>query len=177
MNFIEKIKNIRQMRKSDKKIPLPSNHFFLEDGTVLAFPRGDGDTRQPYIYDGMMVWGYACGYIRALEGKFNIFPEVREGEEPHVAFFANVDGELVSLLGIPVLDEASVTDRYTVLSDSAVYYFTEVKEYTFAVRVFLSAKKEILFSVGVLSDREDHAPITVSSFFITVTDASTIWIC
>ena len=165
MNFIEKIKKIRQMRQSDKKIPLPSNHFFLEDSSVLAFPRGDGDTRQPYIYDGMMVWGYACGYIRALEGKFNIFPEVREGEEPHVAFFVNVDGELISLLGIPILNEASVTDRYTVLTDSAIYYFTEVKEYTFAVRMFLSAQKEILFSVGILSEHEDHAPITVSSYF------------
>ena len=98
MTFVEEIKKIREMKVSGKKSPLPSNHFFLEDGSVLAFPRGDGDTRQPYIYDGMMVWAYACGYIRAQEGKFSIFPEVKEGEEPHVAFFANVDGELVSLL-------------------------------------------------------------------------------
>lgn len=165
MNFIDKIKKIKQMKESGKKIPLPSNHFFLEDGSVLAFPRGDGDTRQPYIYDGMMVWAYACGYIRAQDAKFNIFPEVREGEEPHVAFFANIDGELISLLGMPILNEAGVTSRYTVLTDAAVYYFTEVKDYTFAVRVFLSAQKEILFSVGILSNCEDHAPITVSSFF------------
>ena len=165
MTFVEEIKKIREMKVSGKKSPLPSNHFFLEDGSVLAFPRGDGDTRQPYIYDGMMVWAYACGYIRAQEGKFSIFPEVKEGEEPHVAFFANVDGELVSLLGMPILNESSVTSRYTVLTDAAVYYFTEVKDYTFAVRVFLSAKKEIHFSVGVLTDRKDHSPITVSSFF------------
>ena len=165
MAFIEEIKRIKQMKESGKQTPLPSNHFFLEDGSVLAYPRGDGDTRQPYIYDGMMVWAYACGYIRAQEGRFSIFPEVKEGEEPHVAFFANVDGETIALLGMPILNEASVISRYTVLTDAAVYYFTEIKDYTFAVRVFLSATKEIRFSVGVLTDRKDHAPITVSSFF------------
>ena len=165
MAFIEEIKRIKSMKENGKKIPLPSNHFFLEDSSVLAFPRGDGDTRQPYIYDGMMVWAYACGYIRAQEGRFSIFPEVKEGEEPHVAFFANIDGELISLLGMPILNEPAVLSRYTVLADAAVYYVTEVKDYTFAVRVFLSAKKEIHFSVGVLTDRKDHAPITVSSFF------------
>ena len=55
MNFIEEVKKIKRMKETGKKIPLPSNHFFLEDNSVLAFPRGDGDTRQPYIYDGMMV--------------------------------------------------------------------------------------------------------------------------
>ncbi len=165
MTFIEEIKKIKEMKENGKKIPLPSNHFFLKDGSVLAYPRGDGDTRQPYIYDGMMVWAYACGYIRAQEGRFSIFPEVKEGEEPHVAFFANIDGELISLLGMPILNEACVLSRYTVLANAAVYYVTEVKDYTFAVRVFLSAQKEIHFSVGVLTERQDHAPITVSSFF------------
>ena len=66
---------------------------------------------------------------------------------------------------MPILDEPSVVSRYTVLSDAAVYYFTEVKNYTFAVRVFLSAKKELHFSLGVLSDQENCLPITISSFF------------
>ena len=165
MSFYDEIRKIKKLKDEGAKIPLPSNHFFLEDGSVLAYPRGDGDTRQPYIYDGRMVWAYACGYIRAQEGTFSIFPEVKEGEEPHVAFFANVNGEHIALLGMPILNESVVTSRYTVLTNSAVYYFTEIKDYTFVVRVFLSRNKEIRFSVAVLSDRKDASEITISSFF------------
>lgn len=165
MTFFDEIKRIKKLKDDGEKITLPSNHFFLEDGSVLAYPRGDGDTRQPYINDGMMLWAYACGYIRAQEGKFSIFPEVKEGEEPHVAFFANVDGELISLLGMPILNEKSVISRYTVLTDAAVYYFTETEGYTFAVRVFLTKEKEMRFSVGVISNNANTEKITVSSFF------------
>ena len=165
MTFFEEIKKIKRLKDEGVKTPLPSNHFFLEDGSVLAYPRGDGDTRQPYIYDGMMMWAYACGYIRAQEGAFSIFPEVKEGEEPHVAFFANVKGELISLLGMPILEGETVKSRYTVLTENAVYYYTEIEGYTFVVRAFLSALKELHFSVGVLSEKEATDEITVSSFF------------
>ena len=165
MTFFDDIKMIKKLKDEGRKIALPSNHFFLEDGSVIAYPRGDGDTRQPYIYDGMMIWAYACGYIRAQEGAFSIFPEVKEGEEPHVAFFANVNGRLIALLGMPILNDSSEISRYTVLTNAAAYYFTEFGDYTFAVRVFLSKDKEIRFSVGILSDSDDVRNVTVSSFF------------
>ena len=128
MAFFEEIKKIKTMKETGAKVPLASDHFFLEDDSVLGYPRGDGDTRQPYIIDGMTVWAYGSGYIRVLDGKLSIFPEVNEGEEPRIAFFANVDGELVSLLGIPVLNEKTVKSRYTVFATNAAYYFTELED-------------------------------------------------
>ena len=165
MAFFEEIKKIKTMKESGVKVPLASDHFFLEDDSVLGYPRGDGDTRQPYIIDGMTVWAYGSGYIRVLDGKLSIFPEVNEGEEPRVAFFANVDGELVSLLGIPVLNEKAVKSRYTVFATNAAYYFTELEDVTFVVRVFLSKDKEVRFSLAILNEKNSDRTITVSSFF------------
>ena len=63
MNLLKEIQQIREMVRSEEKDRIASNHYFLRDGSVLAFPRGDGVTRQPYIYDGRMLWAYACGYL------------------------------------------------------------------------------------------------------------------
>lgn len=165
MTFFDEIKRIKKMKETGERTPIASNHFFLEDESVLAYPRGEGDSRQPYLYDGMAVWAYGSGYIRVLDGKLSIFPEVNEGEEPRIAFFANVDGELISLLGIPVLNEKSVKSRYTVFASNAAYYFTELDGLTFAVRVFLSEDKEVRFSLAILNEDGAEKEITVSSFF------------
>ena len=165
MAFFDEIRKIKSMKETGAKAPLASNHFFLEDESVLAYPRTEGDSRQPYQNDGVAVWAYGSGYIRVLDGKLSIFPEVNEGEEPRIAFFANVDGELVSLLGIPVLNEKCVKSRYTVFGTNAAYYFTELEGLTFAVRVFLSEDKEVRFSLAIFNESGKEREITLSSFF------------
>ena len=153
------------MRNSKPMLPLASGHFFLEDGSVLVYPRTEGNTRQPYLRDGMMLWAYGCGYLRAQDGAFNIFPEVNEGDEPHIAFFATVEGETVALLGMPILEEPCVKERYAVFTDNTAYYFTELERITFAVRVFLSKEKELLFSLAILPGKNAPKSVTVSSYF------------
>lgn len=165
MNYIEKIQSILEMKRSGEKLPLASGHFFMENGSVLAYPRDEGDSRQPYLRDGMMLWAYGCGYFRAQEGAFNIFPEVNEGDEPHVAFFATVNGETVALLGMPILEEPCIKSRYTVFTDNAAYYFTELDNITFVLRAFVSQSKEMLFSLAVLPGENAPKQITVSSYF------------
>ena len=165
MNLLEEVKKIHTMVQSGKKVPLAEPHFFLEDESVLAYPRTKGDTRQPYVYDGRLLWAYACGYLRALDGQFTIFPEVKEGDEPTIAFFANVEGKLVSLLGMPILEEENILRRYAVFTEHSVFYFTELENMTFAVRVFLSDTKDILLSVAVLPGQGAPKQITVSSYF------------
>lgn len=165
MKFIKKIQSIRNMKQTDDLLPIASGHFFLPDGSVLAYPRDEGNTRQPYLRDGMMLWAYGCGYFRAQDGAFNIFPEVNEGDEPHIAFFATVNGETVALLGMPILEEPCVKSRYTVFTDNAVYYFTELEGITFALRAFISKEKELLFSLAILPEKNASAEITVSSYF------------
>ena len=152
MDFFETIRKIGEMKQNGKQLPITRGHFFLSDGSVLAYPRTFGNTRQPYLRDGMMLWAYGCGYFRAQDGAFNIFPEVNEGDEPHVAFFATVRGETVALLGMPILEEPCVRSRYTVFADNAVYYFTEIEGLTFVLRAFISEDKELHFSLAILPD-------------------------
>ena len=95
MSYFKKIQEIKHLIRDEKSYPIASNHFFLQDNSVLAYERREGNSRQPYIYDGLTAWAYGCGYIRVQEGAYNIFPEVFEGKEPNIAFFANVNGELV----------------------------------------------------------------------------------
>ena len=165
MGFLEEICQIQAMVQSENKDRIASNHYFLRDESVLAYPRGDGVTRQPYIYDGRMLWAYSCGYLRELEGAFNIFPEVKEGDEPTVAFFANVDGELISLLGMPIMEEPAVKTRYTVFAERAAYYFVEVEKMTFVLRVFLATTKDTLISLAILPQKGAPEKITISSYF------------
>lgn len=165
MSYFNEIERIKQLIKNETVYPIASNHFFLQDNSVLAYERREGNSRQPYIYDGLTAWAYGCGYVRVQEGAFNIFPEVFEGKEPNIAFFANVDGELISLLGIPVLNEKTVKNRYTVFAENAVYYFTELDGMDFAVRMFVSSTKELYFSLAILPHSPKKAEITVSSYF------------
>ena len=165
MSFFNKIDQIKHLIREEKTYPIASNHFFLQDNSVLAYERREGNSRQPYIYDGLTAWAYGCGYIRVQEGAYNIFPEVFEGKEPNIAFFANANGELVSLLGIPVLNEKCVKNRYTVFAENAIYYFTELEDMDFAVRMFISSTKELYFSLAVLPHSEKKVEITISSYF------------
>ena len=165
MSYFSRIEQLKHFVQNEKTHPIASKHFFLQDNSVLAYERRDGNSRQPYIQDGFTAWGYGCGYIRVQEGAFNIFPEVFEGKEPNVAFFANVNGELVSLLGIPVLNERCVKDRYTVFAENAIYYFTQLDDLDFVVRMFISKSKELFFSLAMLPHGEKKMEITISSYF------------
>lgn len=165
MSYFSDIVKIDEMINNRTRYPIASNHFFLEDNSVLAYERRDGNSRQPYIFDGLTAWASACGYIRVQDGAYNIFPEVFEGKEPNIAFFANIDGELISLLGVPVLNEKSVKSRYTVFSENAVYYFTQLEDMEFVVRMFVSSTKELYFSLAIISSHNEERKITISSFF------------
>lgn len=165
MSYFNDIIKLKDHIQKNELYPIASNHFFLKDNAVLAYERREGSSRQPYIYDGLTAWAYACGYICVQDGAYNIFPEAVEGKEPNIAFFANVNGELISLLGIPVLNESCVKNRYTVFAENAVYYFTELEDCEFVVRMFVSATKELYFSLAVLPRTSNLTQITISSYF------------
>ena len=76
MNFLEEIQTIRAMVQSPNKDRIASNHYFLSDESVLAYPRGDGVTRQPYVYDGRMLWAYSCGARAAAMSRMASAPSI-----------------------------------------------------------------------------------------------------
>lgn len=135
---------------------MPGRAFFLDSHDVLALPRDNGDSRYPYGQDGFNFWVYASGYMHSNEGLFSHFLRAAEGQEPNIAFFAGLGGKggsygPVSLMPVPRLEEAGPgrVQRYTVLSTTAAYFFTEVGPLRFALRVFVTRSKEICFSMRV----------------------------
>lgn len=134
---------------------LPSKTFFLEDGSVLALPRDDGDSRYPYGEGGFNFWTYGSGYMHCNEGLFSPFLRAAEGQEPKIAFFLQFKEEgstrrdVVPILGVPVVDSHRQAKRYTVFSPSATYYFCEVDGVLAALRVFVDRESRVCFTLHV----------------------------
>jgi hypothetical protein len=92
-SFQEKAKNIFQQAKNFEKNEdkgskkLPSDCWFLDKSSILAYKRELGDARYPYAQDGMTLWAYSSGNISVEESMYNIFLTSTEGREPYLAFF------------------------------------------------------------------------------------------
>ena len=67
---------------------IPSDCYFLDEDTVLAYKRNRGDGRYPYACDGRTLWAYSSGNLSVEESLYNVFLDAREGKEPFLCFFA-----------------------------------------------------------------------------------------
>ncbi len=133
---------------------LPSNCYFLDEHTILAYKRKLGDARHPYAFDGRTLWAYSSGNISVEESLYNIFLDAREGKEPYLCFFAGqkrVEGDFfpVSLLGVAHQPFEHNMKRYTVFTAEAAYYFTETSTFIACVRAFVDTNKRICFSTYI----------------------------
>ncbi|SHO52909.1 GH36-type glycosyl hydrolase domain-containing protein [Anaerocolumna xylanovorans] len=139
--------------KSEEICAMPGNTYFLSDGSILCFPRKDGDNRFPYGTKGFNFWTYASGYMHANDGLFSPFIRANEGQEPKIAFFAGWKGEdnyeVLSLLAVPRLPETKFPEviRYTVFNRTCTNYITQVRQMRFAIRVLADEKKGMYFTV------------------------------
>ena len=72
------LKQVRAFETSSTKESkrLPSDCYFLDEDTVLAYKRAKGDGRYPYAFDGRTLWAYSSGNISVEESLFNIFSAV-----------------------------------------------------------------------------------------------------
>ena len=138
--------------KESKK--LPSNCYFLDKYTILAYQRKTGDGRYPYSFDGRTLWAYSSGNITVEESLYNIFLDAREGKEPYLCFFAGekISDENyfpVSLLGVARQPFENNVKRYTIFTPEAVYYFTETADFITCVRAFVDTDKRICLSAYI----------------------------
>lgn len=156
---------------SEEVCALPGNTYFLSDGSILCFPRNDGDNRFPYGGEGFNFWTYASGYMHANEGLFSPFLRANEGQEPKIAFFAGWKGEeaydVLSLMAVPKLDEAKFPEviRYTVFHKACTYYITEARQMRLALRVFTDERKEMHFTVLVQNIGDKAQELFISPYF------------
>jgi cellobiose phosphorylase len=122
------------------------DYYFLKQGggvTLGDSPKG----RFVYGFNGFTLWCQTDGYIYASDGLHQLFSATKEGEEPSIAFFLDLEGKVVSLLPVPFLDDGA--QRYTVSAIHATYYFTEWEDITTTVRVTTSPTNQLLFSLFV----------------------------
>ena len=91
MEFENKIKELMELivqtlerRLSDES--LPENTFYLNNGDILCCPRKNGESRYPYVSDGLTLWAYSNGTVQITEGVFNVFRPVHTENESPVNF-------------------------------------------------------------------------------------------
>lgn len=151
---------------------MPGKAYFIDDSEVLSIPRDDGDCRYPYGREGFNFWAYTSGYMHGNEGLFSLFLRASEGQEPKIAFFAGLPEKgtglysRIPLLAVPRLnDEAELNIcRYTVFSRCAAYYITEWADFLAAVRIFVNADHEMIFTILARNRTVKPQQIFLSSF-------------
>lgn len=168
--FIEKVKEIvykvNHLKKT-KDNTLPDNSYFLDDGSVLCYPRKYGDSRYPYQTDGLVLFAHTNGYIDVTEGMFNVFRQAHYNEDTVIGFFGGIenDGDYipVSITGAGQVYGDNYV-RYTVFTPTAVYYITEAESVVFAVRAYVDADKHLRFTMGAYNKGETKE-VYLTSFF------------
>lgn len=168
--FIEKVKEIvskvNDLRKT-KDNTLPDNSYFLDDGSVLCYPRKYGDSRYPYQTDGLVMFAHTNGYIDVTEGMFNVFRQAHYNEDTVIGFFGGIKrGEEYLPVSITGAAQAYGDDfnRYTVFTPTAVYYVTEAEGCIYALRAYVDGDKHLRFTMGVINNGEEKETYLCSFF-------------
>lgn len=154
--------------KKDASNTLPDNSYFLEENTVLCYPRVAGDSRYPYYNDGLQIFAHTSGYIDCTKGAYSIFRIQHFNEDAPIAFFAGEkEGETffpVSVTGAArQLTEKNV-ERYIIYTPVCAYYITETEKAVFALRVYVDRSSHLRFSLCAIN-RKEAREIYLSSYF------------
>ncbi len=175
MRFIQKARELyakvctfQKDAQAKSAAKLPGEAYFLNGDEILCESRRFGDSRYPYQYDGLTLWAYASGNMKAEESMFNVFLFSGEGKEPNHGFFIGeqTDGGYIPVSLLQTARQPLEKDvwRFTVFTAEAAYYFTQTQAFVACVRMTVDAQKAIRFSVCVLNG-EDKLQTYFSSYF------------
>lgn len=160
------------LKSNDKSVKLPQNTFFLSNDRILSCKREKGTTRHPYGYDGLTIWLYNNGIIEAWESTFNLFKPIHYCEEPSIHFFGGIkNGEkYIPVSLFETTKQLSETDvkRYTVYENKCAWYLADTADVTFALRVFVTEDKKVVFSTAAINKSEKVKEIYLLSCFETI---------
>ena len=166
--FLSKIQNLSVDAKARGEAALPENCFFLNDFEIVCMKRDKGDSRYPYSADGFTLWAYSSGYISVNESTYYVILPASGGKEPFMTAFGGIyeSGAYlpVSLFGAMALPAEKDCRRYTVYTPQAVYYIAECKQILFALRAFVSEKKEVCFTLYAENLGKDKKNIYLSPY-------------
>ena len=156
------------LNKGDNK--LPSNCYFLSKETVLALPNPYGDSRHPYVRDGLTLWAYSSGYITINESNFYVIPTTLEGKEPYMAFFGGLlnkkgNYNYFSLTGVCDSEFGKdKVERYTVFTPTSVIYLRLVNKILYSLETTITTSKEIIFNLNVINLSNKEVDVYLSSY-------------
>lgn len=160
------------LKNNDKSVKLPQNTFYLSEDRILSCEREKGTTRYPYGYDGFTIWLYNNGIIEAWESTFNLFKPIHYCEEPSVHFFGGIkSGEKYIPVSIfETTKQLCETDvkRYTVYENKCAWYLADTKDVTFALRIFVTEGKKVIFTSTAINKSEKTQEIYFLSCFETI---------
>ena len=150
---IKEIRNLYHKIKQEltsEKGKLPSGCYFLTKENVLALPNPYGDSRHPYINDGLTLWAYASGYITINETNFYVIPVTLEGKEPYLSFFGGLlnkknQYDYFSITGVSDTEFGKEkVERYTIFTPVSAIYMRVVNKVIFSLETTISMNKEII---------------------------------
>lgn len=157
-------------------VSLPGETYILEDGSVLSFPRSDGDNRYQYGEGGFNLWTYTSGNIHANRGLFSLFLRSGEGREPNAAFFFGLKerGEYRVVPMFAALDpdpSAFAHDcgdgrgvRFTVFTAAEAFYFTVCGKILGIVHVYAFGDDSLAFTAIVRNTASESREISLCSY-------------
>ena len=152
LNIVEKVHSLQKSRANT----LPDHSYFLDDTTILCYPRQYGDSRYPYQCDGLTLYAHTSGYIDCSDGLLNIFRTLEVGEDAPICFFAGEkhakDFFPISITGAArQLFEPDGVERYLIYTPACAYYITETLDAVYAVRTYVDQDKHLRFSFGAVN--------------------------
>ena len=70
--IIQSVHDLRKDEQLRQQVKLPPEAYFLNKDEIVCFPRKNGDSRDPYAYDGLTLWAYASGNVKIQESAFTV---------------------------------------------------------------------------------------------------------
>lgn len=168
LELVEKVHNL----KKSKENALPDNSYFLDEDTILCYPRKFGKSCYPYQVGSLRMFAHTSGYIDCVDGLFNIFKPVNYNEDTNIAFFAGEEFDNgffpISITGASRQLFEKEVERYTVFTPVCAYYIAESAKAIFAARVYADKDKHLHFSLGAVNKCERRIIYLCSYFEPTI---------
>ncbi len=167
LEILELVEKVHSFKKN-KENTLPDNSYFLDEDTILCYPRKYGISRYPYYNDGLVMFPNTNGDIHCVDGMFTIFKNNEYSEEANTGFFAGEKcGDTfmpISVTGANCQLYESNIERYTIFTPVCAYYVTETPNAIYAVRAYVDNNKHMRFSLAAINTGEKRE-IYLCGFF------------
>ena len=167
-SIVEKVHGLQKSEALRERGKLPSNAYFLNADEIVCFPRGFGDSRYPYAYDGLTLWAYSSGNVKIEESAFNVLLDFENGKEPTFGiFYGLARGEEffpVSVTGAAKQPAEKGISRYTVYCPHCVYYIAESAELLGAVKLYVDTNKNVQIRAYLRNEGKTPQKTYLSAF-------------